>query len=211
MTAWETFFSAFGGTATALLAVGALFTFIIQHRLNLRLASFNAKLQAELAKMTAELTVVAKRQEIAFGTLHVKRAQIIAELYSRLADLHYEMLNLMDNSRSHIGDAEREAERREPKTRKIYLLWYETEEYYRKHSIYFVEPLHGQLYILIHKLQEAPQNFIAGADHPREAKDAMYRLLDEVNGLLKSVKGEFQTLLEVSEITPTLREQPPIG
>jgi len=95
MTGWQTFWYALGGTATAVSALGALFAYIIQHRLNLRLADYNAQLSKNLTTLSNELQRNSKRQEIEFSWLHAKRAETIAELYGRLATVDYMLTKLL--------------------------------------------------------------------------------------------------------------------
>jgi len=95
MTGWQIFWYAFGGTASALSALGALFAYIIQHRLNLALADYNAQLQRNLTTLSNELQRISKRREIEFSWLHTKRAETISELYGKLANVDYMLTKLL--------------------------------------------------------------------------------------------------------------------
>jgi len=185
---WKQYAATLGGTVTALAIVKVLSETLLKNWFKRDFKRFEQKLD-----------VLSKRQEIAFGALHTKRAEIIAKLYAMFVDLHDEMASLRTKNRMRKGPPETEADRREADTHKIFVLWYETEEFYKKNDIYFTDTLNAKIYVLIHKFRDAPDHYISGADHPAEAKDAMYKLLDEINALKRDIRAEFQTLLFVEE------------
>jgi len=80
---WQTFIDAIGGRTSLVSAVGFLFVLIFQYRYG-----------RNLARVTHELGIVSKRQEIIFSSLHQRRAEIIAKLYEKLVLLNNTLLRL---------------------------------------------------------------------------------------------------------------------
>lgn len=80
---WNTILNAIGGKASLVSALGFLFVAIFQYRYS-----------RNLAKVTHELGIVSKRQEIIFNSLHQRRAEIIAKLYKKLILLNNTLMRL---------------------------------------------------------------------------------------------------------------------
>lgn len=91
---WDILIKAIGGYGSLVSALGVLCVLWFQYRYNKQLGVDNAALQRELAIVTAELAAIGKRHEIAFGALHNKRAEVIAELYQKIVLIN-SMLNIM--------------------------------------------------------------------------------------------------------------------
>jgi len=96
MSSFQDYFDALttplGGTVTAVVVLGNLSTWFIAHRLTIAVEAYKGGLQKELTKVSAELTTLNKRQEVAFTWLHTNRAQVLIEIYSKIAEME-DMVN----------------------------------------------------------------------------------------------------------------------
>jgi hypothetical protein len=205
MITWDIFWSAFGGTTTALAVLGASFTYLIQHRLNLQLASFNSGLQQDLAKASAELSIIGKRQEITFSRLHEKRADATAELF-RLVTLVTDSLSSLLVSmkiEDRLGNANESLElKRRTEYEEAFTQALELSKNMKRNRIYFTRGTYRKLEILELALYENVMLY----------RDALYAsvrklptitqiesLLSEVNKATLVLEEEFRKLIGVSE------------
>lgn len=92
MEVWQTILLAFGGNAALLAVLGLLGKSIIEkvltrdtQRLEYELKS---KADTELEKLRSTLATAATEHQIRFAKLHEQRAEVIAETYSKLRELH---------------------------------------------------------------------------------------------------------------------------
>jgi hypothetical protein len=92
------YYASLGGTATALLSVGGLLTWMIQYRFNrelenykaglqMFLADHNKELQKELLNTSNELNAANKRQEILLEQIHPIRLKAASESYAAIMEI----------------------------------------------------------------------------------------------------------------------------
>jgi len=87
---WQEIFTTVGSTAVIVSAFTFLTKSVINHLLTRDVEKFKARLQAdagiEIEKLKNSLQMVAVEHQVRFSKLHEKRAEVIADLYTRLVD-----------------------------------------------------------------------------------------------------------------------------
>lgn len=137
---WNTFVTTLTATGFASAAFVFLAKILSKHLLSMDLESFKADLRAknekELEQLKAELRIAAFQQETTFARLHEKRAEVIAELYAKLAEVHDRMQLLLFPSGLNDGEDLRQHREKEASNAAIDFAYY-----YNTHKIFFEEPL----------------------------------------------------------------------
>ena len=189
MNLWNIFFSAFGGTATALVVAGACFKYLIEHRLARHIESFKQTLQLELVKGSLFYT---KR--------HEKSAEIfgqISSLIRALATYLYAMVDHASYAEIPPPDVEKKAkETAEKVNTKLNDLLAHT----LANSLYFnddvteaVYKLHYDAYTISVISKNLTHRNIA--EQRKKADDSLHALFDAQ----KAIEKKFKELIGVDE------------
>ena len=112
MQPWETFLVALGGNAALLLLLGWLARSLGSQLLAKDLEKFKADLAAASSssteKLRHDLQLLVVEHQVRFSKLHERRAEVIAELYSRLVESHWAAQNFVS-----VGDLHGDPSKRE--------------------------------------------------------------------------------------------------
>ncbi len=195
-----------GGTALALAAVGWLVRSVIVHLLSKDIESFKEQLRAQsavqLERLRHELRLVAAEHEKRTQLLQERRAQTIAELYSKL--MHF--LAAAESFASFM-EWSGEPSKRE-KAKLLDGRAGEFHEYFLCNRIYFSEDVCEKVETLFREVQGSSVRFSvwlaqgekgeAVATQVNEAwEEAWKAMKDKVPPLLKAIEAEFRELLGV--------------
>ena len=127
--------TAIGGSAILFAAMAWFTRSVINHLLSKDLEIFKLKLQEEsqqeLIRLQSSVQLVQLEHQVRFTKLHERRAEIIAELYSKVVELHRATSDFVRFYQSVDGLKNKEH---------IKSLWSATDEfrnYFEKHRIYF--------------------------------------------------------------------------
>jgi len=130
-----TVFTTVGGGAVLLGASAYLIKTVITQRLTQEMETFKSELKAssdaEIEKLKSSLQMTVMEHQVRFSKLHEKRAEVIAELYKRLADTAYEV-------RSYVGHSPQWEELPRPieEFRKVDLTLVALSRFIEEHRIY---------------------------------------------------------------------------
>lgn len=91
MSTWETILAAIGGTTALLLTAGFLVRSLIVHFLDKDVEAYKVKMQADANRQLEAFKTELRLVEFRSTKLHDKRAEAVAEIYRRLANLQYAM------------------------------------------------------------------------------------------------------------------------
>jgi hypothetical protein len=95
---WEDVLRTLGGTAILVAALAWLSKSLLIASLSKDLERFKSDLQAtsqrSIESYKANLQLESQRHQIEYSTLHSKRAELVGELYSRVVDLHGQVIGL---------------------------------------------------------------------------------------------------------------------
>jgi hypothetical protein len=198
--------TAIGGSAVLFGAMAWLVRSVINHFLSKDLEKFKLNLQREsqqeLMRLQSSLQLVELEHQIRFSELHERRAEIIAELYSRAVGLYraasafvklYQSLNEVKNREN------------------IKSLWNAADKfrnYFDKHRIYFNEntcttidsfneALSKACSNLIVFIQDAPALSLTAAQIWDEWNKAMALMEGDVPKIRKSLEESFRKILGV--------------
>jgi hypothetical protein len=193
MELWQAILVAFGGNAALLLVLGFLGRSLLSHTLD-----------KDLEKFKGQLQLTAMEHEIRFGRLHVKRAEVIAELYKLLVKATWE-------AESFTSPIERAGE---PDKKQKYISAINAiAEYYRffdQHRIYISPNLCAKLESFAEKLRAPVKRFglWVTQEHladmaPKEKFDAWWSAWESVKNdvpeLRAAIEEEFRKLLGSDE------------
>lgn len=88
---WRVLLTTLGGGTAILGAVAWLIRTVLNHALTRDAEAFKARLKAdtdiEAEKLKSSLQIVAFEHQIRFSSLHAKRAEVIAEIYSQMVEV----------------------------------------------------------------------------------------------------------------------------
>jgi hypothetical protein len=216
MSAWNEILIAFGGNAMLLAVLAYLARSLLQTWLTKDIKRFEADLKAtadsELERLKAELKAkgdiaieelkshlqqAAFEHQVRFSKLHEKRAEIIAELYSRAIQVR----DLGERFVFQTGANEREGQYLEA-TKTISALY----DFYERHRIYMPERVCRafQVFIVLLRAPMAEVNTYGGRDYSNpqtinernEAfKKAFAAFGENVPAALKALEDEFRNIL----------------
>lgn len=198
------------GTATILVgAVAWVVRSLAAHMLSRDVESFKERLraesEAELERLRHSLRIIAAEHEKRWEILHERRAEVIAELYSRLKQF-------VNAAGSFASYAEWEGE--PSKEEKAAILgdkaaWFH--EYYSVNRIFFSENVCEKVDAVWDKVHSVSLRYrvrlayATNGDGRSESRvdeawdEAWSAMKDEVPGLLRAVEDEFRALLGVAE------------
>jgi hypothetical protein len=200
--------TAIGGSAVLFGAMAWLVRSAINHFLSKDLEKFKLNLQREtqqeLMRLQSSLQLVALEHQIRFSKLHERRAQIIAELYSRVVELYRAASTFV-----RLYQSLDEAKNRE----NIKSLWTAADKfinYFDKHRIYFNEntcttidsfneALSKACSNLIFFIQDASALNLTSGHIWNEWSKAMTLMEGDVPKIRKSLEGSFREILGVLE------------
>jgi len=127
--------TAIGGSAVLFAAMAWLTRSVIIHFLSRDLEKFKLKLQEEsqleLIRLQSSLQLVEFEHQIRFSKLHERRAEIIADLYSKAVELHRRASTFVRLYQSLDEDKNKE------NTKDLWKAADEFRNYFDKHRIYF--------------------------------------------------------------------------
>lgn len=99
MEIWQTILLALGGNAALIAVLGWLAKSLVERHLAKDTEKFKSQLAAEtnstIERLKHELQLVTVEHQIRFSKLHEKRAEVIAELYSRLVEAYWASQNFV--------------------------------------------------------------------------------------------------------------------
>jgi hypothetical protein len=199
--AWQTILLAFGGNAALLAVLGLLGKSIIEkvlardtQRLEYELKS---KADTELEKLRSTLATTATEHQIRFAKLHEKRAEVIAETYSRLRELH---TNLGDYVKIFEPAGDRPKEERRQRVGDAHRSFI---EYYSKNRIFLSKAAVEKLDDINQKSVSAFYDFFYSVEMVQAAKgdsvkkwmEIFEHVKDEMPVALSELEDEFRKLL----------------
>jgi len=195
------------GTTAIVAAAAAWFTkSVITHFLSRKIESYKIELKRESDKeiegIKSRLEIVALERQIVFSRLHEKRAEIIAETYGLIHDLHSKAMGLSAEV-FHAG-----LRTPKDKAKEVYDDCVKFFEFFQRHRIYFGEEVCLQMdrfvslvfetYAAIHR---APDDLDHSTKEGQEAYRRMAGLLDRLPEIKKLIENDFRTLLGVIAAT----------
>ncbi|NLI15482.1 MAG: hypothetical protein GX409_04265 [candidate division Zixibacteria bacterium] len=143
--------------AIIIAAVSWLARSIVLSIISKDLESYKAKLIMENEKsielLKFDLRNKALEYEIKFGKLHDKRAEVIAEIYSKLAEAIYTTTSFV--SPTEFEGEPSKQEKAKAASKAIWELW----RYFQKNKIYISEPISLQVDNLIEKIRKPALEF----------------------------------------------------
>ena len=196
MGPWETVLTAVGGSAVLIGAVAWLVRSLMLHLLSKDLETFKGQLQ-----------LAAFEHQVRFTQLHERRASILAELYSKIVQLHQVATSFV---RRYPSASEAE------KDQKLKQLWQAADDYrshFERHRIYFDQPTCDTVDSLNGTLSRATSVLAVFTDEGKtvtatkeeifeEWKKAMTAIDDEVPKLKQSIEDCFRGILGVEVARP---------
>ena len=209
---WNIFFSAFGGTTTALPIAAYLSNAIYQHWLKKDFKRFEQKLDD-----------ISRRQEIQFSWLHQERAKVITEIYAMIANAN--SLSKSIHAQHRVFETEPLApsakasliKQMGESVPKMSAAVNEIKNIIDAKAIYFSGEALKQLLLVklsldgiatIHefKTDALMESVINGRTMTNLIDDAMTQIQSYFNPALKALEEEFQTLLAVENQTNSPKE-----
>lgn len=205
------------GAGTVVAAIAWLAKSLIGQVLEKRLERFKASIKAdgekEIEHLKASLELAAQKKIIEFGSLHNRRAEIIAEFYEKLTEVQRlsQVLPwnlILREYKEEYGQAKfNELDQREAEdVRKLSTAWREMSEFYRKRKLYFKAEVCDQIERVQAITGFISDNYhnIAYRDehgeiyvHPqvKQVWDASHEALPKI---MAQLEAEFRTLLGVT-------------
>lgn len=175
---------------------------ISEHLFSRDLEKFKAELQmhnnVEIERLRSDLRVAAFSKEVRLLKLHEKRAEVIAELYSKLSDTHRVLLSLV-NPVQFSGEASFEQKAAEADRSAA-----EFKRYFNEKRIYFEKSLCDEIGRFIQTLEESSRKFsYARPGGPGEKyeksvdiwQQAWDNLTKDANNIRQKIEDEFRMLL----------------
>lgn len=161
-------------------------------------------IERDVEKFKAQLQLSVKEREIQFSTLHIKRAKIITQLYSKLVDVHTAMEAFI---KDHSGDLN------SPKRQEALSKLGELKDFTSKNRIYFDDQICELLDDIITKLGHIDMdkflandfknvaNFTGNIEDAKESEKLKKEIWDTVHNtvpvLQEQLRKKFQKLLGV--------------
>jgi len=208
MTTLEFIISFLGGSALLLFAVAWLIRTLVSQFLAKDLENYKTKLQfesqIELTKFKSEIEKSAFEHQIIFSKLHDKHAEIIAELYSKIVNLH-KATNLFVKMLLAVTE-----EQRKENLEKLWTAVDDFREYFDKNKIFFkdktcqkVEQLNDSMSepvskLVMHLEMSAQNNDVEPVFNAWEK--AEQQIEEIVSVIKKDLEDEFREILGVHKI-----------
>ena len=206
MEAWQTILIALSGNAAMLAALAYLAKSLIVHKLSRDVSKFQSELKAAsdtaIERLKSDLQLHAIEHQVRFSRLHEKRATVIAELNSLLAEAMWEaesFLSVMEFS----GEPSKR-EKHNTATAKLV----ELARYFDKHRIYLPGELAAPLEALVQRVRTLVIRFGVYLhwedgqlqDHTRKEKHKAWiegweAIRNEVPAARQKLETEFRAIL----------------
>lgn len=197
---WNTFVTTLSATGFASAAFVFLAKILSNHLLAVDLEHFKAELKAtndkELERLRADLRIAAFQQETTFAKLHEKRAEVIAELYAKLATVHGAMHDLLNPLEMDAGAGRGQREKVAAEAGNAF------SHYYNAHQIYFEDHLCELLKSFNQDMMKAwvthihnPTSGEGGMSRWDKRVDAWERLRKQVPPIRQEIERSFRQLL----------------
>ena len=191
MGPWETVLTAVGGSAVLIGAVAWLVRSLMLHLLSKDLETFKGQLQ-----------LAAFEHQVRFTQLHERRASILADLYSKIVQLHHAATNFVKWYASANDDEKKQ------RLDQLWLAADDYQSYFEKHLIYFDQPtcdkvdsLNGALSratsVLAVFTHEGKGVTVTEEDILKEWEKAMTAMDQEIPQLKRSIENCFRAILGV--------------
>jgi len=208
MTPIEIIITSIGGSAVLFGALSYLAKSIISQLLTKDIENHKTKLKfesdLELEKFKSELEKTAFEHQTRFSKLHDKRAEIIAELYSRIVDLYNTVKIFVGMAL--VDDGE---EQKKKITKELWETVDHYRDYFQKHKIFLevelckkIEELDESMSapvskLMMHmKMSSQNDNYSPLFEAWEEAEEKIESLVSEIKN---EIENEFRTLLGVIE------------
>ena len=156
------------------------------------LNAIKSKYDKELETLKSELKLIETKQNIVFSKLHNDRADVLANIYALLKDVHLNMRRFM---KPYEISGE---ESKDTCLRNTYKAWNEFIDYYPKKLIYLPKPTADELENVATELQTlfstyqiATNSFPIGTDRQQEIN----KVLKQMPNILVVLENEFRNLL----------------
>lgn len=189
-----------GITGLIIGAITWLIRSIINQILSQDIEKFKTNLQSdsqqELLRLQSSLQLVQFEHQVRFSKLHERQAEIIAEIYSRLVELHRAAKNFVELSIFTDNDKNKE---------RIKHLWTVVDnfmDYFEKHEIYFDEKVCSEINKLKMILSGACSNLISFVHFENNFKDKIP--FEQIHNEWKRANGIMQN--DVAQLKLTLQE-----
>jgi hypothetical protein len=197
---WQILLTTLSATGVASAAFVFLAKALSKHFLSLDLERFKGELKAthekELERLRADLRLAAFRQETTFAKLHDKRAEVIAELYAKLATVNGAMHELLSPLEVDGGAG------REKREKSAAEAGNDFRRYYDRHLIYFDESLCNLLHSFSQDMMRAwvihlhnPTTGEGGINRWEPRMKAWERLNEQVPKIRTEIEQNFRQLL----------------
>ena len=180
--------TAIGGSAILFAAMAWLTRSVINHLLSKDLEIFKLKLQEEsqqeLIRLQSSVQLVQLEHQVRFTKLHERRAEIIAELYSKVVELHRSTSDFVRFYQSVDGLKNKEH---------IKSLWTATDEfrnYFEKHRIYFNQDTCTNIDSLNEALSQACSNLVVFIQDAPALKLTSDQIWNEWNKAMTIMEGD---------------------
>ena len=206
MEMWQTILIALGGNAAMLAVLVYLAKLFIGHKLSRDVSRFQSELKATsdaaIERLKSDLQLHAIEHQVRFSQLHEKRATVIAELNSLIAEAMWEAENFLS-----ILEFPGEPSKRE-KYHTTMTKLVELSRYFDKHRIYLSSEVNIPLEALVQKVQTLVIGFGVYLhwedwelqDHTREDKNKAWNkgweaIRNEVPAVRHALENEFRAIL----------------
>ena len=189
-----------GGSAVILMAFSSWLGKVWANRIlekdknkyTLELDAIKNEYNKDLERLKTELKLTEVKQNIIFSKLHTDRADVIAEIYALLKDVHLNMRSFM---KPYEISGE---ESKNTYLQNTYKAWNEFIDYYPKKLIYLPKPTADELENVATELQTlfstyqiATNSFPTGTDKQQEIN----KVLKQMPNILVVLENEFRILL----------------
>lgn len=201
MEAWKTILLALGGNAALFAVLGLLSKSLIEKLLTRDTQRFEYELKCkadtELEKLRSSLATIATEHQIRFAKLHERRAEVIAETYSKLRDLH---TSLGDYVKPFVPTGDKSQEERRKIVGEAHKKFI---EYYSRNRIFLSKVAVEKLDAINLASKKAFFDFFysiemtqaSGVSDPNKWNEIFGKVNKDMPAVLEELEGEFRKLL----------------
>ena len=206
MEIWQTILIALGGNAAMLAVLVYLAKLFIGHKLSRDVSRFQSELKATsdaaIERLKSDLQLHAIEHQVRFSQLHEKRATVIAELNSLIAEAMWEAENFL-SILEFPGKPSKPEKYHTTMTKLV-----ELSRYFDKHRIYLSSEVNIPLEALVQKVRTLVIGFGVYLhwgdwelqDHTREDKNKAWNkgweaIRNEVPAVRHALENEFRAIL----------------